>query len=546
MLYRLLAAFASIAHGLERSVRATFEFLPVPISAVPLTIGLLAAGAALTTAATIEAIASQPEAQPTTIAEIVEPEGAAVIGWVRVDGFITAEHVIARDLDDDGQETPEEALRYYVFADAEREGHALLVRAHRPLGGASDRVTLSGVLSNDPSQSDVFEEREIARALEGATFSTTRVLVEGSSPAVPFRPSFTPSIVMAVTALLLLVSWLIPYPVFISGEPAAHASTTTRGLSSGDAIAFDLRGRLPTPTGHVRLGRVPARLARMTVDEVARRRWQYWGAELDALAQGLEEETLREAGGRDELLVLYSGHASVLLTLGTPSSPAVRLDPGDVYTAAGRRSGLRISGEGVDAMLAFRDEADRDRALAEIRSEESRAHPAPAVGEAGAARGGLAERLRPGGVERPWAITLAALLLAGLGVMTAVGAFTTADATDIVQPPIAVGLRLAVAIGAAVALVAAALGMYAGREWGRILVVNLALVGLFVAFVSLVSSQVCLQPVGPTYSCEPERETIDRLVSVVTLATLAFGLWAAAAGAAFFGESPASPQPALN
>ena len=227
-----------------------------------------------------------------------------------------------------------------------------------------------------------------------------------------------------------------------------------------------------------------------------------------------------------------------------------------------------MRGEGIDATLSFRSEADRERARGEILAAERErelgrepAREAPALGTGllaadaapadvsltEPARRPLSERLGAAArAERPWTITLAALLLVGLGIVTAIGAFTTADAVEIVQPPVAVALRLAVAVAAAAAFVASAFGIYTGRQWGRVLVVNLALVGLFLAFVSLVSSQVCLQPVGPTQSCRPEREAIDRLVSLVTLATLAFGLWAVASGARFFGDTSASPQPALH
>ena len=541
MLYRPLAVFGSIAEALERAGRATFGFLPVPVSAVLLAVVLLAAVAALTAAATIEAIAAQPRPQATTLEDVVAPEGTGVVGWVTLRGVATGAIEIPRDLDGDGEETSAESLHYTVLQeDGSEASYAILVRSNRPLAGeAGARLTLTGVLDTDPTQSEIIAEPVIARALEGVEYSPTRVLVEGVAPPMPNRPSFLLSVVLAATALVLLASWLVPYPIFRGDHGASARPVRLAPLAVGESMRLRIRGTLRTPRGVIRIDRAPARLARMPVDEIARRRWQYWGAALGALASGLEEETLREAGGRDDQLVLQSAHASALLPLGTGQARQLELLPGQLHSASERRPAIRVRGDGIDLTLAFRDEATRARAIAEITAVTSTATGAPAPATARSADTGT-------GGERPLTVTLAAVLMVALGIATAFGAASTPALGEVAQPPLATALRLAVAFGAAAGLIAGAIGVLLRRDWGRVLLVNLALVGLLVAFVSLISSQVCLQPSGPTYSCDPAREATDRIVSLVSLLSLGFTLWALGTAGSYFGETSVSPQPALN
>ena len=341
---------------------------------------------------------------------------------------------------------------------------------------------------------------------------------------------------MAVVAAVLLVSRLIGYPVFRPSSP--RQARLARPMSVGEELALQISGSLPSPHGTARVHGVPGYLARLPIAELVRKRWQYWGAALGELSARLEAATVGEVGAdRPDQLVLHSGHGSVLFPI-QPGRSALRVEPGELYTIGSRRPAIRMRGEGAEALLAFAASADRERALAEL-GPAAVSFDVGGDGRPAAQRNGI--RLTPHRwfalSDHPWQITTAAALFAILGLVAVLGALRALLPDSGVTHPAALGLRVAVVLAAGIALLAASVAVLRRREWGRVLMVNLAVIGLVAAVFATATNQVCLQPLSAAGAgCGLTPGLLDTFVGFGTIGAFAFSIWAVLSAPRYFSD----------
>ena len=150
----------------------------------------------------------------------------------------------------------------------------------------------------------------------------------------------------------------VPEPVLRTAAAAAREGETP--------IELAIHGTLTTPRGAVRLRGTPARLEWMNVQEVARTRWRYWGAELGDVRQ-VVEDAVREHGDR-ERLVIHGPSGSVIWPV--EAGGGLEIETGEAYSGLTRHPALRVRGDGAQATLTFADAPRRDAALAELQRAE--------------------------------------------------------------------------------------------------------------------------------------------------------------------------------
>ena len=556
MLYRVLSLIGLPAYAIDRAVRTLLSAVALPVSAVLLAIIALAASAALSAASVFEALESAPSPVPTSVRAVVRPVGEEPNGWVRMDGLLADTHLeVKRDVDNDGVARPDESLHYYILLDDVDPTAALVVESVRPpedlrrdptATGASPPggrvpVSISGILSSDPRLERVLAGSELARELSGLQSIRNRLFFEGGTPPLPPEPSFVPPIVMAVVAVALLVSRLIGYPVFRPSSP--RQARRSQPMSVGEELPLQISGSLPSPHGTAWVHGVPGYLARLPIAELVRKRWQYWGAALGELSARLEAATVGDVGSdRADQLVLHSGHGSVLFPIQAGRS-ALRVEPGELYTVGSQRAAIRMRGDGAEALLSFAGSADRERALAELT---------PAAVSVGFSRdGGPAQRpgIQPAPEpwvtlrDRPWQITTAAALFAILGVVAVLGALRALFPDSGVVHPVALGLRVAVVLAVGIGLLAASVGVLRRTDWGRVMMVNLSVMGLVAAVVATATNQVCLQPLRSAGAgCGLTPGLLDTFVGFGTIGAFVFSIWAVLSAPRYFTERSATAR----
>jgi len=362
VLYRLLAVVGYPAHLLNRQLSGPLG--RVGLSRVPgaLPVGLALAALAITSGrATLEAYEARPVAQPATISDVVEGRVGSGF-WIAFDGLlvdgphITGTGVFA------GRQTTEVERAYYLFADPAAPEQAVVVRAPEripALEAADGPVRLDGTITEDPvNMRNVLAEWDPTALHPEVSVIDSRLVAYGFE--TPFvEPSWIPTILFGTLAALALVGALVRQPILRRSAAGAGAPGLT-------PIALAIHGDVATPRGPVRLFGTPAQLEWMSVEEVARTRWRYWGAALGDV-RGDVEAAVRGQGS-EERLVLHGPIGSVIWPV--ENVAALELEAGDAFLGTHRAPAVRLRGPGVTATLTFADDRIRDAALAELRGAD--------------------------------------------------------------------------------------------------------------------------------------------------------------------------------
>ena len=254
-----------------------------------------------------------------------------------------------------------DAAWWYYFADPEGAAAIVLRSPHPPtalparLQGLYQRDTfdLAPVLA-----SDWFASIE-------ADVPTERAFQAGRRPPITVPTSWTPTILFAGAALLLLASLLAGYPVF--GRSARPEPTRT--LQPGDGIDVEITGRLDHQQSAISLQRSPGAVERLSIPELALRMWRYGLLPRDLSRQEAETRFVAEAAGETDRLVLHERDQSAMVTFGRRDGNDARVDVGRLYRIARSSPAIHVRQDATDAYLTTGTPEDRDRAASEILAE---------------------------------------------------------------------------------------------------------------------------------------------------------------------------------
>ena len=316
---------------------------------------------------------------------------------------------------------------------------------------------------------------DLQAALDGRRLPERTLLAEGVTP--PLREiSFAVPIVLALLSGLLVLGWVIGYPVYRRRPIPAEVASWP--FERGDEIVVALHGVDATNPTPVRVTGAPARLELVDRLELERRTWQ--------LGLGGAARPSRGVPGNEDagppILALSSGEGPILVRL-DDVGPDLRIGAGDLTDGVRRRPALRLSRARMDLVLAFETPIDRDRALVALDP-----------GRLGLQRPGRPPQHRvspraviaPDGVPVPVRAAAVALLAVGgvvglAGVVGLVGALTSGGAS---LPGIA---QLAIGAG----IVAAGRGVWLRRGWAREIGFTVGWVGAAVSAFLVVAAPQC-------------------------------------------------------
>ena len=363
MIHRLLALLGYPAHVVNRPLAGLLGRIGLGRVPGALLVGVALAALTVSTAsATLAQEAQRPEAQPATVAEVTDGDIGSGL-WVEFEAeLVEGPHQSGVQVGL-GAAAPTVQRVYYLVADPAAPDRALVVRFAGPipaLESASGPVRLDGTITEDAfNMRSLLAEWGIGERHPDLEFSESRLIAYGF--ATPFvEPSWLGTIVMGIVATILLVGAFVPYPVLRPVEATPVAGRTP--------IPLAIHGTVATPRGLVRLHGTPARLEWMSVDEIARTRWRYWGAGLGDMRREVED-AVRAHGAEGERLVIHGASGSVIWPIEAGGGLEIR--PGEAYAGLGSHAALRVRGAGTVATLTFADAASRDAAAAELRRGDS-------------------------------------------------------------------------------------------------------------------------------------------------------------------------------
>lgn len=328
----------------------------VPASlVVGVLVGLLAASSAGSTLAAYDA---RPEPRAVSISEIAR--GRVTSGlWVVFEAqLVDGPHVAESQVFLGGGQAEVVERVHYLVADPEAPDYAVIVRFREPipaLESGTMPVRIDGTITQDQfNMRSLLEGWRLAETYPELTFSDGRLIAYAF--ATPWQePSWIGAMLLGVVALVLIVGAFVPEPVFRPAGLTPRLGPTP--------IPLAIHGTLPTPRGEVRLRGTPAQLEWMKVEDVARTRWRYWGAELGDIRRTVEQ-AVREHGEAGERLVVHGPTGSVIWPVGEAGS--IRVEAGEAYIGRRHRPALRVAGNGVAATLTFGAASARDAAAAAL------------------------------------------------------------------------------------------------------------------------------------------------------------------------------------
>jgi hypothetical protein len=253
----------------------------------------------------------------------------------------------------------------YLLADPAGDTAYLLRSPHPP---DAIPVNLQGLVLTDTfGAAPVVESDWVADLRDDLRYPRSRVLIDGAAP--PFRtPDWTGVIVMGGTALLLLVSRLVGYPIFRRSARAERVPP----LSPGERLEVEMHGRLVTPRSRSALQGALGFVERATLHDLVLALWRYGQVEQGESRRDIERRVAGEAAGRDTRLVVHAPGRSVLATLG---DHPVRVETGTVHRVTESRPALRLDDDELDLLVLFEEALDRDRAAGEIAREPVERRP---------------------------------------------------------------------------------------------------------------------------------------------------------------------------
>lgn len=359
----------------------------------------------------------------------------------------------------------------YLVDDGSR---ALVVRSPYPPDALP--VDVWGVATTDQLRTEqAAAVPELQEALAGRELPRRRLLAEGVTPPLP-EISYLPAMLMAGLAGVILVGWLIGYPLFRRHQLPDRISTWP--MRFGDELAADLFGTDRRTPRHVVVDGSPGTLALLPADEVERRSWQF---SLDDAA-GRGSPAADDPASEEGVLTLSSGEGPVLLRLDSRAA-GIRMISGTVVRVGGARPALRLRAPGLDLLAAFASNEDRDRAAAAI--DPSRAGSPP--GDAPPRRG----------VERRVSAPIGRLpvpLRIAVAVLGAVAALFLVGGTIGVAGPGDGGSGLVPSIGqiaVAAGFAAVARGVWLRRGWAQGVGFTVAWIGALIAAFLIVAAPDC-------------------------------------------------------
>ncbi len=228
---------------------------------------------------------------------------------------------------------------YYLFADPAAPEQAVDRARPRADSGARGRRR-AGAAATAPSRrtrstcGTCWPSGTRRRCIPRSRSST-----RGSSRTRSRRPSWSPrgsrTILFGALAALALVGALVRQPILRRSAAGAGAPGLT-------PIALAIHGDMATPRGPVRLYGTPAQLEWMSVEEVARTRWRYWGAALGDV-RGDVEAAVRGQGS-EERLVLHGPIGSVIWPV--ENVAALQIEAGEAFLGYPSSSGAATSRAG--------------------------------------------------------------------------------------------------------------------------------------------------------------------------------------------------------
>jgi hypothetical protein len=256
-----------------------------------------------------------------------------------------------------------DAAWWYYLADPEGRGAVVLRSPHPP---TAIPARLQGLY-----QRDTFDLAPVLAsdwfASIDADVPTERAFQAGRRPPITVPMSWTPTILFAGAALLLLASLLAGYPVFGRSTRPAPART----LEPGDAIDVEISGRLDHDRAPITVTHSPGALERLSIPDLALRMWRYGLLRRDLSRQEAEARFVADAAGESDRLVLHERDQSTMVTFGRDGTDAA-LGVGRLYRVAGSSPAIHVRHGVTDAYLTMRSREDRDRAASEILGEVER------------------------------------------------------------------------------------------------------------------------------------------------------------------------------
>lgn len=357
---------------------------------------------------------------------------------------------------------------------ASDQGRAVVVRSPYPPDALP--VDVWGVATTDRVRAQqAAAVPELQDALGGRRLPDRRLLAEGVMPPLP-QVSYLPAMIMAALAVVLVVGWLIGYPIFRRTPMPDRISSWP--LLPADEVTADLYGTDRRGSQRVVVDGAPARLTVYAPDELERRSWQFALGDAAPLAPAPAPSRAAEAG----VLALSSGEGPILLEL-DPAPHDLRLASGTVVHAGRERPGLRIRASGSDLVAAFASATERDRAivaiapdrLGSVRNDEPPhseiARPAPS------SAAGLPVPVRTAGLVLA---AVGALFVAGggIGLPTAIG-----GRAELI-PSVA---QLLVGVG----FLAVARGVWLRRGWALGVGFNVGWIGAAISAFLIVAAPQC-------------------------------------------------------
>jgi hypothetical protein len=367
MLHRLAAVLGYPSHLLNRELAGPLARIGLRRVPGALIVGLgLAAMTVSTVAGTLQAYDARPEPRPSTIQEIAR--GRLVSGlWVEFDAMvIDGPHRATIEISAGAGQSEIAERTYYLVADPAAPDYGMVVRtrdAVPALEVGATPVHIDGTITEDNfNMRSMLDGWPVAELHPGLIFSESRLIAYAF--ATPWRePSWIPAILAGILAALIGLGALV-------NQPILRATPARAGERGQTPIALRIHGDVDTSRGPIHVGGTAAQLEWMSVEEVARIRWRYWGAALGDVRRAVED-AVRAHGTLDEQLVVHGPTGSVIWPIEDPSGLEIRA--GDAYLGLRRLPALRVAGDDANVILTFADVAARDAALAELR-------PAPAAG----------------------------------------------------------------------------------------------------------------------------------------------------------------------
>ena len=236
-------------------------------------------------------------------------------------------------------------------------GRAVIVRSPYPPDALP--VDVWGVAATDRVRAEqAAAVPELQAVLDGRRLPDRRLLAEGVTPPLP-EVSYLPAMILAALATVLVLGWLVGYPIFRRQALADRISTWP--ILPGDEVMADLFGIDRREAERVVVDGAPARLALLAPDELERRAWQF--SLHDTV--GTAPVTAAEAAAGTGVLALTSGEGPILVRL-DPRPSDLRMAAGSVVHAGRSRPALRLRATGLDLVAAFVSITERDRAVVAI------------------------------------------------------------------------------------------------------------------------------------------------------------------------------------